>query len=218
MSAFSMNFRGFLCVSFGIASAIAQSGPAANDRATENVAVEDGVISFSVSTNVPAIEVHGKSTALAAHVLLRRDGDSLKLERVEASLPVKTLETGMAMRDEHMRKYIFTTPSGDVPDLRFESGTATCPGVAPGHEGTCKIAGQLTIRGVSRAFSMLLKVRQEGSSATFHVSGDSVVRLSDYGIPVPSQLGVKTANEVQVHLRLSGKETSAVLAAAEGRR
>jgi polyisoprenoid-binding protein YceI len=178
---------------------------------TETVAVESGAASFFVSTNVPAIEVKGKSNALQARVQMHRDAGGVTLERIEAWIPVKTLVTGMAVRDEHMRKYTFTTASGEVPDLRFESGKIVCPGVAQAREATCPIAGTLTIRGVASAFSIPLKVRQEG--AAFRVTGDGTVKLSDYGIAQPSQLGVKTANEVQIHLELRCKEGGATTAA-----
>jgi polyisoprenoid-binding protein YceI len=148
---------------------------------------------------------------------MRRDPSGLKLERIEAWVAAGTLKTGMSLRDEHMRKRIFTTAAGELPDLRFESGDVDCPGVAAGREATCAITGTMAIRGAAHAFSIPLKVRQDGTGAAFRAVGDGVLKLSDYGIEQPSQLGVKTANEVNIHLDLSGKEADLV-ATASGRR
>jgi polyisoprenoid-binding protein YceI len=193
----------------GVPSAIAQS---------QTVAVESGIASFYVTTNIPALEVSGKSNALQARVQIRRGAGGVTLERIEAWMPVSTLLTGMALRDEHMRKRIFTTAAGELPDLRFEGGEVACPGVEPGREATCKVSGTLAIRGVSRGFTVPFKIRQAGNGSAFRASGEGLVKLSDYGIEQPSQLGVKTANEVKLRFELNGKEGAAVTAVAMGRR
>jgi polyisoprenoid-binding protein YceI len=169
-----------------------------------------------VNTTVPGISVKGKSTALEAHAVVERVSDGLLLEKVEASIPVKSLLTGMAIRDEHMRRYIFTTGEGKTPDLRFEAAEATCAAQSGrSSEFSCQVSGSLAIRGTTRPFSIPLKIRAEG--AAYRVSGESTVKLSDYGIEQPSQFGVKTADEVQLHIEFSGKEAAAKIASGDRR-
>ena len=175
--------------------------PGASEKG-DTVVVEHGTAAFSVTTNMPGVTVKGKSEALHANVQIRRAPEGVILEHIEASLPVKTLGTGIALRDEHMRRYVFTTSAGEVPDLRFEGGNTSCPGVAAGHEATCSISGTLSIRGTPRNFSMMVKIREANGALSFRSGGDGRVRLSDYGIEPPSQFGVKTANDVQVHLEI----------------
>ena len=175
-------------------------------------AVEGGTASFVVNTTVPGISVKGKSSALEAHAVVQRVPEGLLLEKVEASIAVASIHTGMALRDEHMRRYIFTAPDGTTPDLKFETDAATCA-VQGGrsNEFSCKVAGALTIRGVAQPFAVPLKIRAEG--AAFRATGESSVKLSDYGIEQPSQFGVKTADEIQLHVEFSGKEGAAKIAA-----
>ena len=90
-------------------------------------AVEGGTASFVVNTTVPGISVKGKSTALEAHAVVERVPDGLHLEKVEASIAVTSILTGMAIRDEHMRRYIFTTADGKTPDLKFETDRRLAP-------------------------------------------------------------------------------------------
>lgn len=103
----------------------------------------------------------------------------------------------MKVRDEHMRKYIFQDASGEVPDLRFTAESATCPAAA--HAFECPVAGEFQMRGVSHRFQIALRVKQQ-SDTSFHVEGDGILKLTDYGIEPPSQFGVKMLNEVKFHL------------------
>jgi polyisoprenoid-binding protein YceI len=174
-------------------------------------AVEGGAASFVVNTTVPGISVKGKSTALEAHAVVQRVPDGLHLEKMEASIPVKSILTGMAVRDEHMRRYIFTTADGKTPDLRFEAAVAACSAQAGRtNEFLCQVSGTLNIRGTAGRFSIPLKIRAEG--AVYRATGDSTVKLSEYGIEQPSQFGVKTSDEIQLHIEFSGKEGPAEIA------
>jgi len=166
------------------------------------VEVRGGTASFDVDTNMPALSVHGKSSALEGRVRVRRGPEGPLLEQIEANLPVETLQTGLKLRDEHMRKYIFTTSDGQVPDVRFVADKATCA-KASGNQSTCQLAGDLVIRGTARPFTIALKVTEDNGS--YHASGDSVVKLSTYGIEKPSQLGVKTADEVKLRLDFTAR-------------
>jgi polyisoprenoid-binding protein YceI len=179
--------------------------PRAQSQDTQNptpVEVRGGTASFDVDTNMPALSVHGKSTALEARVRVRQSSDGPVLEQIEAVVPVKTLVTGMGLRDEHMRKYIFTTSDGQTPDVRFVAGKATCS-KGTGNLRVCQLAGDLTIRGTARPFAIALKVTEDGGS--FHASGDGVVKLSAYGIPQPSQLGVRTSDDVKLKLDFTAR-------------
>lgn len=214
------NATAIAIVALLIPAAFSAPAPAENTVDNEGpatLAISGGNAGFYVETNVPAVSVKGKSGVLQGSVQVRRTGDGLLLEHFEALLPVKSLATGMGVRDEHMRKYIFTTSDGKVPDLNFEGDKVTCPGAASAKETTCEVTGALAIRGVPRKFTASLKIRKEGASG-FHAVGEGTVKLSDYGIEQPSQFGVKTANEVAVHLEFSVKPGTAVTASAGGKR
>lgn len=166
--------------------------------------VRGGNVVFDVSTNVSALSVHGKSTALEARFEVQRTAENLVVGRIAASVGPASLTTGMSLRDEHMRKYIFTTGDGQMPELRFVAERALCPPAAPGKEVSCRFEGSLAIRGVTKPFTMSMKLKEENAQ-TFRAAGDTVVKLADYGIPAPSQFGVRTADEVKVHLDFVGK-------------
>jgi polyisoprenoid-binding protein YceI len=177
------------------------------------LAVQGGTAEFLAKTNVPAVSVKGKSAAMQGHVTLQNGASGAQLERIEAWLPVKTLLTGMSVRDEHMRKYVFTTADGQAPDIRFASERSSCSGA--GGDMTCQVSGQLTIRGIAKPFTIPLKVHSSGSS--FRAEGRSKVKLSDYGIAQPSQFGVKTTDDVELHFDFTAKPAGNEMTAAGGR-
>lgn len=199
---------GSVILGFSMAASAADAIPNAG-----SLSAESGQATFAVRTNALGLDVKGKSDALRVNVDMHTASDGVVLDRVAAWLPVKTLTTGMTLRDEHMRKFVFDKPNGETPDLRFEAERISCAGLAPGREAACPVSGTLAIQGTPRKFSALLKVRQE-SASVFRIRGEGTVKLSDYGIEQPSQLGVKTANEVQVHMEFTARP--AVSAAVHG--
>jgi polyisoprenoid-binding protein YceI len=195
--------------------------------------IHGGTAVFDVATNVSAISVHGKTTAIDGHARVRQTDSGLMIEQLEATAPVASLSTGMGLRDTHMRKYVFTGADGQTPDLRFEAARAACAGVGgsgfggiggASREMTCQVAGLLTIRGVSKPFAMALRVSASdagagngGNTPVFRASGDTTITLSAWGIERPSQLGVQTADDVKLHLEFTGKPSASVTTTAAWR-
>ena len=180
---------------------------AAEEGRMAKLEVESGTASFESSTNMPGIEVKGKSSGLSASVEVARDGNGLTLRTIEAAIPVKSLATGMKVRDEHMRKYIFTAADGQTPDIRFQAGGANC-----GHDLVCKVSGNMTIRGVSHSVELTLQAKQQSSGSTlaFRVAGEGVVKLSDFGISAPSQFGVTPSNQVKFRLEFAARQKASM--------
>jgi len=190
------------------AACVALAGPARSERADEPKPVEvRGSVAFAVDTNVPAVTVHGKSNVLTAHLRVRTAPYGTVLEGIEAALPVKSLETGMGLRDEHMRKYVFTAGDGRLPDLQFKSDKAVCAKGAPRQPSTCQLSGTLAIRGTARPFMIVLKLTEDGD--TLRAVGDGTIALSAYGIERPSQLGVRTEDAVKLRFDMTGKVSDA---------
>jgi polyisoprenoid-binding protein YceI len=175
---------------------LVSSSAVAQTRDASSVEIR-GTATFHSATSVPMVSIHGKSNALAGRARIRHEGNSLVVEQLEAVVPVRTLSTGMGLRDEHMRKHVFTTPDGTLPDMRFVADRVVCAGPG-GATRTCQLSGELTIRDTSRPFEMSLDVKSAG--AEFRATGDGIAKLSTYGIPAPSQLGVTTMDDVKLHV------------------
>ena len=174
-----------------------------------DVRLSGGSVTFEVSTNVFSTTVRGQTNAVTGGTRLRDNGSTLRLEQLEAVVSVSTLRTGIKLRDEHMRKYIFETPDGQAPDVRFSAESVDCE-QSTGGGYACSTAGALTIRGSSKPFTIELKVTKNGEA--FHVTGDGKVALSAYGIERPSQFGVRTEDEVRIHVDLNARNIATAAA------
>jgi len=168
------------------------------------IPVEAGLVTFDVATNISAVSVHGKSGSVRGLVRARVGDGQLFLEEVLAALPVDALTTGMSLRDEHMKKYIFTTSDHQTPELRFKGQKLACP-MNSNSGAVCQATGNMTIRGVEKPLTLSLKVKVAGSA--YRAVGDGSIKLSDYGIERPSQFGVRCADDVRIHIEISGRES-----------
>lgn len=203
---------------FVLLLAVETLGVAAEIRGgTTDLQLSAGNVTFDAKTNVSAVSVHGKSTALTGQARIRRVEGQLVVDTVSATLPIDSITTGMGLRDEHMRKYIFTTADGQTPALMFSGENMTCA-AENGKEATCKFQGSLAIRGVQRPLNVTMKLIPEGGSNSYRVAGDGIVKLSDYGIERPSQFGVKCTDDVKIHIEFAGKESAGPAAGARASR
>src|SRR3954464_2840947 len=92
-----------LAITLAAATASAQSAPAPG--ATTPIEVRGGTASFDVGTNVPALSVRGRPTALEARGRIRPGARGPEIEQIEAVVPVGSLATRASLRDSRRRKY-----------------------------------------------------------------------------------------------------------------
>ncbi len=204
--------RGARVLSAGALSLLLSSLIIAGQETTR-VQCNSGTLTFASPTNMIGVEVTGKSGAVSAEADVAAEGNQLVLHNLEAAVPVASLATGMKVRDEHMRKYIFRTKGGKEPDLKFNAEGATCA-ASGAHEYQCPLKGTLEVRGVARPAEFAVKVKEEG--AAFHASLDTVIKLSTFGIERPTQFGVRPEDDVKVHVELTGKARQAPAATGAG--
>ena len=117
------------------------------------VAVETGTWQLDQAASTVAIRhrtmwglvtVKGTFAAVSGQGEVRADGTASGV----VTLDVATLDTGHAKRDQHLR-------SADFFDAeRHPEITFTANGATPGDDGTVRVDGRLTVRGVSRPLSL----------------------------------------------------------------
>jgi polyisoprenoid-binding protein YceI len=178
--------------------------------------VSQGTVTFEVGTNIPALRVVGKSSAVKANARVRRGPEGAMVDQIEASLPVESLRTGLALRDEHMRKHIFTSADGQLPDVRFSAERSSCPALGSRQRITCEVIGTLVIREIARPLTIVLDLVDDDGA--LRAAGSGNVKLSAYGIERPSQLGVRTADDVKLRLEFTAERQPPQVAANAGGR
>ena len=118
----------------------------------------------------------------------------------ELSVDLSTLDTGIELRNTHLReKYLEVARGAEfasavISGVRLDkAGTSTFRGQTP-------FAGTLLLHGVRRPMAGQAEIRSEGNDV--RVLASFPLRIDDYGIAAPRYLGVGVKNEVQVKISL----------------
>lgn len=125
--------------------------------------------------------------------------------RGEVACEAATLVTGVDGRDANLREHLDTTKH---PQIRFViEGFVPAAGGIDVARQTAKgeVFGKMTIRGVTRDLRLPIAIEVDASRRVV-VNGQAPLKLSDYGVPVPSQLGlISMQDEVVVWLALRAR-------------
>ncbi len=123
----------------------------------------------------------------------------------EVVVAAATLVTGVDGRDEGLREHLATAHHADIRFVleRFvpaEGGVDVAQRKARG-----QVRGTMTIRGTSRPFTMPIAVEVDPQQRVV-LTGQAPLKLPDYGVPVPSQLGlINMQEEVVVWIALRAR-------------
>lgn len=130
------------------------------------------------------------------------DADPANLATATVTLTVDTasLDSGMKMRDDDMRDTYLET--NKYPTATFKSTAVSgAASVAPGQSADLKVAGDLTLHGVTRRIVVPVHLTLE-SPKRAHLTSKFTIRMTDYNVTVPQKLVLSVANEVDVKFDL----------------
>jgi polyisoprenoid-binding protein YceI len=113
---------------------------------------------------------------------------------------LRTLDTGIALRNDHLRDKYLEVGKGEgfgaavLSDLRLEDADG------PAFRGRTRFTGMLMLHGVRKAVAGQADIRRDGNEV--QVSANFPIRLDEFSIPAPRYLGVGVRNEVQARVLL----------------
>lgn len=111
---------------------------------------------------------------------------------VSISVGLGSIKTGIDLRDRHMREKYLKTAKYPKATFSVEKTKLRLPGGG-------EVEGRLQLHGVTKS----IKVRYEAraSEQVMHVTGSTQLNMRDFGIVIPSYLGVTVKPDVTVSLR-----------------
>jgi polyisoprenoid-binding protein YceI len=137
-----------------------------------------------------------KTTELSGSVTAGAGGSTAFDGSVVVDL--RTLDTGIDLRNEHLREHYLEVNRGSGFDTATLS-EISLQGLDPdAPEGKGSFAGLLTVHGVTKAVTGPVDIRQTG--AGLRVKASFPVNLPDHLIPTPRYLGVGVKDTVQVEV------------------
>lgn len=172
--------------SLGVAAAAAVLGLALPGLAKLGLSGGKEVTFHAVGPAGLAIEGTGFSVKL-------RDNE----QAVDVIVGLGSLKTGIGLRDRHMREKYLETHKYPTASLRVEKSAIRFP--SGGKKVEAKGSGKLTLHGVTRPVNFTY--RATGSEQRAAVEGKLRVKMTDYGITIPSYLGVTVKPDVDVAVK-----------------
>ncbi|HMA94717.1 MAG TPA: YceI family protein [Polyangiaceae bacterium] len=111
---------------------------------------------------------------------------------VQVSVGLGALKTGIDLRDRHMKEKYLETPKYPRAELTVARSKLALPG-----EGDAD--GSLTLHGVTRP--VRVHYIAKGTEKELLVNGTLKLNMKEFGIQVPSYLGVTVKPDVSVNVR-----------------
>jgi polyisoprenoid-binding protein YceI len=156
-----------------------------------------GQVSFHAVGKPKMLNIHGKGAKASGQFLITAGKVQGK-----ASFDLKTLDTGIEMRNSHMKeKYLEV---GKFPNADFVITEINLPNPLPSGDFSkdAPFKGKLTLHGVTSDVSGIAKINKSGATLTGNVQFDTTVK--SFNIDLPSFAGITMADDVKVEVEFSG--------------
>jgi polyisoprenoid-binding protein YceI len=114
----------------------------------------------------------------------------------EISVDLGTIDTGIALRNQHLREKYLEVARGAGFDKAVLSEIRLGDADGEAFQGRTAFTGALLLHGAKRSVSGTAEIRREG--AAVRVEASFPLTLTDFGIEPPEYLGVGVANRIIV--------------------
>jgi len=157
--------------------------------------VQLGTIKFVANTNVKMFKFTGEVKDLTSTVTRTKGA----ISAFELHIPVKSIKTGMDVRDKHMNERIFEDANKTLPDLVYQASKVDCQPAAPASPQTCQVTGNLTMRGETKPLPLTLTLNNDKD-----VSGSAVIDVLQFGVKpeVLKYSQIKVDNNVSLNFEV----------------
>lgn len=146
----------------------------------------NAAVSF-IATGPGGLKIEGKTSDLSVN---EENG------KVHFVVPIARLDTGIDLRNRHMReKYLEV---GKYPNAELVVDRSAIKFPSDGAESSGTANGTMTIHGQSKPVAVAYKAKRAGSN--YDISGSLRVNIKEYGVEVPSYLGVTVKPDVDVNV------------------
>jgi polyisoprenoid-binding protein YceI len=160
-----------------------------------NLASGTSQVEFLAIGRPSAIKIRGKSSSLEGILKVIPRNDQMEIQG-SVRLPLTSLDTGIEMRNRHMKEKYFEV--GKFPNAELTITDARLPFAFAAGDFKSKIPfqGILDLHGQKKPVNGMAEVERNGNDCKVKV--EFSLQISHYGIPVPEFSGVTVAEEVQV--------------------
>jgi len=126
----------------------------------------------------------------------------------QASFPLNTLDTGVSLRDKHLKDEFLQVQKYPDAELTVNKVSLAKNPTADGFsQDKVPFTGVLKVHGVSHPVNGTIDLNT--SAGTTKGDAQFGIKISDFGFPEPKFMGMKVNDDVQVKVHLEAKKTNA---------
>lgn len=158
---------------------------------------EKGSTSFLAVGRPSALKIKGQGEGPTGELTLKKalekTGDEFVLTG-DAILNLESLNTGISLRDQHMKEKYLEVHKYKLAKLKFLKAVVPTEKILKG--GELNLVATLELHGHENPVEVKMNISPKGDEILSHTQFK--LKLSDYGIVTPKYLGVIVADEVSV--------------------
>jgi polyisoprenoid-binding protein YceI len=121
---------------------------------------------------------------------------------VVVTVPLSKLETGISLRDRHMREKYLEVEKYPNAVLELQRSAVQLPADGQTSQGRAK--GKMTLHGQTRDVEFGYVIKRAGD--TYQVQGTLPLNIKQYGIEIPSYMGITVQPDIETAVSFSFKE------------
>ncbi len=152
----------------------------------------EGVASFK-AVGPAGFKLEGKTKSID----VKEDGKAITVV-----VSLKDLETGISLRDSHMREKYLEVEKFPDATLVVPVDQVKWPEDGKSSEGSAK--GTFSVHGVSK--EVTFKYKAVASGDTYAIEGEAPVNFKDHGVSVPSYMGITVKPDIVVFSKFNAKK------------
>jgi polyisoprenoid-binding protein YceI len=187
----------------GLCAVLAGSGPASAAGAEAAWRIEGGEVKILVPLR-PGGAFTAATTSLRGTLGLA--GERPARLSGEVRVDLSTIDTGIALRNQHLKEKYLEVAKGAGYDAAVVSDIVFRDAPGEAFEGSTPFTAQLLLHGVKRRLEGTAEVRHLGANR--RVKAVFPVVMSDFGITAPEYLGVGVGNRLMVTAQFTAVRTA----------
>ncbi len=158
---------------------------------------EKGSAQFLAIGRPAAIKILGTAKGPSGELQIRKSGNEFVING-EAVIDMDTFDTGIGMRDQHMKEKYLETGKSKNAVLKIENLKVPKELFSNGEEQ--KFAAKLLLHGVEKPVEVSMNV--SGKDGVFTSESHFQIKISDYAIQIPTFSGITVADLVNVTVQI----------------
>lgn len=142
-----------------------------------------------------ALKISGLGAGPQGTLQVTSSGETL-LVTGELTVDLDSFDTGISLRDQHMKEKYLETGKNRYSVLKFQNAPVPQK-VLDGH-GSANLPAVLRLHGVEKPVEVQTQFQKEGTA--IKAVSQFQLKISDFGIPIPSFSGITVADNVQIKI------------------